>query len=1308
MTLPATAQLPLEADDTLGDESSLVVPLGPGSGFFLIEGGAARGGNLFHSFGEFNVNENGGVIFVDPAAIDNVIARVTGENPSNILGTLGMFSDANLFLLNPNGIFFGDNAQLLMEGSFLASTADSLIFPNDPDFSAANPDPNALLSINVPIGLQFGDRPAPITNEAILNVSAERSLVLAGGPVTLDNGNLSPFVPNDTETPSGRVEVAAIGSAGRVDLSVDGSELALRLPETLQRANIILQNNSFIGALGSGGGAIALYGDNVSILDGSTLSLGIGQALGGANNRLGAIRVNATGQVVLDGGSMIQNGIFTGGTGIGGTIRINAAELDVREGSSILTFSDGSGDAGDIRLRVSDRLLLTGTGATETEASQIASSIFSNGVGSSGTIDIATAELQIQNGAGLETNVQRTGNAGNIRIRARDHVRISGVSETGVSASSIFSFSQLDGTGASGNITITTQDLEVLDGAAIATETSGIGDTGNITLRASGRVWVSGVNDNNETLFSFVRTGIAPGSTAQGGDITIETAVLEVQDGARLNTTIFGTGDGGDITLRASERIRLSDSSSDGQTPVSVFSGVGSQGEGEGGTIRIRTPVLEVLDGTVINAATFGTGDAGDIQIRASDRLLLAGTTVDGLGSSITSQVEPDAEGDGGIVDIRTGTLEIRDSSSIGANTAGRGDGGTIDIRTRTLEFIDVGFISANTAGRGDAGDIIIRARDRILVSGTIANEAIVSRISSNVNSTGVGAGGNIQIRTRVLEASDGAQIAAATFGRGDAGDVEIHARDRIRLSGATPDGRFLTSVVTSVEPGARGNGGDINITTSVLEMQDGAQINAATLSEGNSGNVVIRARDRATFFNTRTDDSIFTVVASSVEPTATGRGGNLRIRTPLLEVSDGAALSASTRGSGDAGNIFIRTDRAIFSNGGRAQSAVGDIADDTIVSPNDDVTQSLVNEDAVGDGGDIDITTGELQLLDGGRLIASTAGEGDAGEVRVRARDRLVISGNQPGRSSASSGILTRVDAGAIGDGGAINIDSPQVNLEGGILSARSEGDGIGGNILISADTLQLDDAASIDTETLSTDGGNIALTIDDLLLLRENSLISTEAGTAQSGGDGGDITVNNSDGFIVAVPEENSDIVANAFEGRGGNIRITTQGIFGLEFRDERTPLSDITASSEIGVDGDVEIITPNLDPTQGLVELPAEVVDAADQIGQVCPTGPGSAAQLGRFVVTGRGGISPSPLNVLDDPDITVDWLEDREIIPTEELTPTENETSPIPQSQQDSAPLVEANGWLRSEDGLVQLVAAVSDTDEAIAPTLQHCP
>ncbi|NEO60165.1 MAG: filamentous hemagglutinin N-terminal domain-containing protein, partial [Moorea sp. SIO4G2] len=187
-------------DQTLGNESSVVTPNlsirgEPGD---LIEGGAARGSNLFHSFQDFNVGQLQRVYFANPAGIENILSRVTGSNISNILGTLGVDGGANLFLLNPNGIVFGQNARLDVAGSFFASTANSLVFNNGTEFSATNPQAPPLLSITITPGLQYGlnqPKPSQITNAGYLVVGQDLTLaagnldlqgqLIAGGDVTL-------------------------------------------------------------------------------------------------------------------------------------------------------------------------------------------------------------------------------------------------------------------------------------------------------------------------------------------------------------------------------------------------------------------------------------------------------------------------------------------------------------------------------------------------------------------------------------------------------------------------------------------------------------------------------------------------------------------------------------------------------------------------------------------------------------------------------------------------------------------------------------------------------------------------------------------------------------------------------------------------------------------------------------------------------------------------------------------------------------------------------------------------------------------
>ena len=178
----------------------------------VIEGGTQRGDNLFHSFQEFSFSVLTGDITGDTAffnndlAVRNIITRVTGESPSNIDGMIQANGIANLFFINPKGIIFGANASLQIGGSLVASTANSLKFADGTEFSATPSQTAPLLTVSVPIGLQFGSNPGEIVNRsqaslngavnsfdlpAGLQVQSGRTLALVGGNVSLEGGNLT-------------------------------------------------------------------------------------------------------------------------------------------------------------------------------------------------------------------------------------------------------------------------------------------------------------------------------------------------------------------------------------------------------------------------------------------------------------------------------------------------------------------------------------------------------------------------------------------------------------------------------------------------------------------------------------------------------------------------------------------------------------------------------------------------------------------------------------------------------------------------------------------------------------------------------------------------------------------------------------------------------------------------------------------------------------------------------------------------------------------------------------------------------------
>ena len=185
--MPGAAVAQITPDSSLGAENSVVDTNGNRD---TINGGAIRDANLFHSFQEFNVEALREAYFTNPDGIANIFSRVTGSNLSDIQGVLGVLGNANLYLINPNGILFGENARLDVNGSFFATTADSVLFGNGFEFSAVNPDAPPLLTIDIPIGLRFRDNPQPIINVSVANnvgleVNPGETLGLIGGDVIL-------------------------------------------------------------------------------------------------------------------------------------------------------------------------------------------------------------------------------------------------------------------------------------------------------------------------------------------------------------------------------------------------------------------------------------------------------------------------------------------------------------------------------------------------------------------------------------------------------------------------------------------------------------------------------------------------------------------------------------------------------------------------------------------------------------------------------------------------------------------------------------------------------------------------------------------------------------------------------------------------------------------------------------------------------------------------------------------------------------------------------------------------------------------
>ncbi|BAZ44428.1 hypothetical protein NIES4102_14370 [Chondrocystis sp. NIES-4102] len=197
-----------------------------------ITGGETQGNNLFHSFQDFSINTGNEATFNNADNITNIFSRVTGGNISNIDGLIRTNGTANLFLINPAGIIFGENASLDIGGSFYASSASSILF-NEGEFNATDINTPPTLTINAPIGLGFRSAPGDIINRSVVNnrrgleVSPGNNIALLGGDVKLAGGSIN--------APGGLIELGGLSNSGQININTVGG---FEFPEAIDRSNV--------------------------------------------------------------------------------------------------------------------------------------------------------------------------------------------------------------------------------------------------------------------------------------------------------------------------------------------------------------------------------------------------------------------------------------------------------------------------------------------------------------------------------------------------------------------------------------------------------------------------------------------------------------------------------------------------------------------------------------------------------------------------------------------------------------------------------------------------------------------------------------------------------------------------------------------------------------------------------------------------------------------------------------------------------------------------------------------------------------
>ncbi|MFN6483067.1 MULTISPECIES: filamentous hemagglutinin N-terminal domain-containing protein [unclassified Nostoc] len=644
----------IQKDATLGSESSIITPkLIDGQPIDQIDGGAVRSNNLFHSFEHFSISAGTTAYFNNAINIQNIISRVTGNSISNIDGILKANGTANVFLINPNGIIFGPNASLNIGGSFVASTASSLNFADGTKFSATSPQTTPLLTVSVPIGLQFGATAAPIRNQSQaspnnainilgegvgLQVQHNKTLALIGGDITLEGGNLT--------AKGGRIELGSVAGNSLVSLNSTNQGWALGYENVQNFQNIELTQQtgmpSTVDTSGKGGGNIHLQGKDVLVTDGShILAITLGAQPGGN------LTVNASQSVEFGRAALLSTGTFN--TGNSGDINITTRELIVKDGAQVLMFNVSSGLAGQLTINASDSVdIIAGIPVSPfPDGSDLVSSgLFSAtyGAQNAGSITINTGKLRVEGGARISTSsegilyrfsnqfIPATGNGGNLTVNASESVELIGTSANGSKLSSLFSGTQ--GTGDGGNLTLTTGRLTIKDGAAITVSSEARknvnyqGGVPNLGLAGELNISARSILLDKGKLTSNSESG-------KGGNIAAQVRdLLLMRRHSQISTNAGGDKSGGNITINSPNGFLVATSFENSDITANAFSGTGGKititAKNIFGFVPRTRAEVERLDPKDINPDNLSTSDitafsqqnpslTGTIQINSPD-----------------------------------------------------------------------------------------------------------------------------------------------------------------------------------------------------------------------------------------------------------------------------------------------------------------------------------------------------------------------------------------------------------------------------------------------------------------------------------------------------------------------------------------------------------------------------------------------------------------------------------------------------------------------------------------------------------------
>ncbi len=1165
---PANAQV--STDGSVGAAQDF----GAGNATIPASFGTAAGGNLFHSFSQFNVNSGATVTFTGPGDFTNVVSRVTGGSASAINGTLrSEIGSQGFYLFNPAGVLFGQNASIDVPAAFHVSDAGAIFLNDGGHFSAASPGTDVLASAAPAAfgfltagsgGITFQN--AQVVNDGAMSVSAAGGIVARNSLLLTDGADLRLQVP----------------AAGSFFLLSDAAPVAVASAPTIDL------DHSQVGALD---GRLWIGGSLLFTMT-TDLFAEFQQPDQSPDARAGLeIAVNR-----IDAFDTVFNAVAT-------SMALSFGSADIID-SSLLNFSD-QGDGKSGLTATGGILYIQGAASLASGDGSLATASASGAPGAvPGAMMIDAAELYLVNTA-VGSRVEGQANIGDLDLHGDLFV---------IHASTVSTNS--NGNADAGNTRLSAGSLFIQGGSAVSADTFGSGAGGSITAE-SGLTVIT-----NFSSITAVTVGSGPGGTvgfsgdqvyvdnggyvevsaysgASAGAILADVGYVEITGPNGLYAGSYGGGPGGVIDLSAETLVI----NTDGRVHIEAHQG------SSGGRLAIDAATVLILDGGQIQAASSTGGTAADVNITAG-QLAIAGTNT-GI------QGQANGAGAGSRMTLNVGELVIQDSGQIAVFAAGSGDGGQLTIEAGTVDLSFGGNIFSGSRGAGASGSVRIGA-DRLTIDGfnpfgqgsvvlgntsasargsdVVVNADLIQLIDGgqiNVQAAGAGQAGSATLNGGTIQLLNG-EIAATADGPGDGGSVTITGDDLI-ISG--PGGRVLANVFGG------GRSGLLTFDVATMTVANGGVVEAAGLqtSDGSVG-IAIQANSLSvqsgSVIQTNTEGSgkapgiSITVgdlavsglgTAIRADTSGAGDGGSIAIVTETLAVHDHGDISSSTFAAGNGGQVSIvaqavtlTDDGAILTFTGPASSGDGGLihveADTILVSGilpggfDSGFSEFVAETQGTGAGGTIELIAGDVSVRDGGRLISTSFASGDAGNIRLTADtvtiaddfSRIIANGLGAGRSGLmeiTAGALNVRDNGIISsntagtaDARGIRISAASVALaNGGLIESVSDADGRAGDIAIAADTITLSGNSLLSVEAFSTGhGGNILLQVGTLTVSDGSGI----AAASHSSGDGGSITITRHptawpvEGDTVALT--GSEITSAAFDaGDAGSVTIILDGI-------------------------------------------------------------------------------------------------------------------------------------------------------------------